>query len=467
MDDGLLALEERHGLWDVEADGLRLWPLVRVFLLNALLNKRLSYASLHKEGHKVYLLPHKWPRYARTLPFLLARKHHDYSALFWIPNLHRYPAQAGFSFDRRYAEFYAQIERPLIFEAWPTSAAMQPDQHYEQFIFSQDSLWLWAMGQTKIRRLPAAAIRQIDEFADFLATVYEFPALRARLAQLMQRFTQEHRIVRGLIARCIASRLKNAFAIVEDASYVGQNAIVTKTLHDMSFTVAEPQHGVIHPLHYAYQLPPSCLDAAHPCRVYLPDNLLTYGQYWSDIVNIPGGKTVIGLPYLSKIAQNVAPKQEAHSGQILILSSSVVVQPTVTLAQQLAKAFPERTILFKLHPLDSYTAEDYHALRTLPNIKVVTRADVYQLIAESEVVLSYYSTTVLVEAVVFPGKRVFFHEVGLLPPDIGEHFDAADDLIALIRDPTRGFPRCQPDQFWASNWQERLSKFLKEHLTSQ
>jgi hypothetical protein len=143
----------------------------------------------------------------------------------------------------------------------------------------------------------------------------------------------------------------------------------------------------------------------------------------------------------------------------------MVARPSVALAEQVAKAFPERQIVFKLHPLDPYTEEAYGTLQALPNVKVVTRADVYQLVAESEIILSYYSTTVLIEAVAFPGKRIFYHEVGILPAEIGDHFESADDLIDLIRDPARGFPRCQPDQFWASDWQERLNKFLEAHVS--
>jgi hypothetical protein len=464
MSGHLLELEEQHSLWEAEVDDLKLWPLVRFFLLNELVMSDLGYAPQQPPNRKTYFAPGKWRRYLRTLPFLIAPKQETFAALFWVVNVHRYPVDANYSFDRRYSEFYDSIDRPLIFESAPTGYVAKPDRQVEPYIFSQDILWIMAMAHSRLQPLAPSANHQIKEFAEFLARLYDAPHLQTRLASSMQRLAGLYRTLRPILTKHIAPRLKHPLVIMEDSHYMGRNALVTKTFHDLGFHIAEPQHGMINSIHYAYQYPLSCFQPEHPCRTYLPDTLLTYGNYWSNVVNTPAEKIVVGLPYLTKTAQRLTSKGQGK--QILVLSSWVISEATSALGARLAEAFPDWTLVFKLHPLENSDDPAYTPLQEFTNIQVVTRADVYQLVAESDVIICLYSTTVLIEATIFPGKRIFFQELGTLPPDIGEHFSDTDELINLIKDPGRGLSRCQPDDFWASDWQHNLSQFLDRHLSN-
>jgi hypothetical protein len=462
----LLAIEVRHNLWEPEAFGIKLWPLVRVFVLNESAFKDRLTPTTGQKDRGLYIIPERWPRYARTLQSLFLSRRSDFSALFLVPNLGR--ANTGeASFDRRYDEYYARVERPLIFEASTTRFWAKPDQSYERFILSQDALWISAFVKGKIWQLPRPVEEQINAFAEFVAKLYNIPAQQSYLAALMTRYVKMYHDLKPVFARFIAPRVQHRLALVEDAAYLGQEAVKTKILHDLGFHVAEPQHGIIMAWHCSYNFPPEILEnPSHPAQAYLPDTFLMHGAYWATFVHMPGAKVIIGYPHLSKTVEQVSSHISAVASSILVLSQPNITDKAVQLTQDLARAFPESAITIKMHPNELQSASRFAPLGVLPNVQVIGHMDVYKLVAANEIIVGF-STTVLVEACAFPGKRIFFNEFDIVPNSVGDCFTDSESLIDLIRDPVRGFPRCQPDQFWASDWQERLNKFLEVHLTDK
>lgn len=458
----LLSIEAGSNLWDAEAFGLKLWPLVRVFLLGQLAYQHKGYQPITGEGRKTYLLPHKWPRYLRAMSFALSPHKGHYSALFMVNNLTRVPlSSTGHSVDRLHGEFFNRIHQPLILESSPNAYAASPDQFHEQRIFSQDAFWLWSYAQSRIQRLPGAISKQLEEFAVWIAEVFNAPEHLPRLIGFLERFVREYRVIRPVLEKYIAPKLAQKFALVTCAAYMGREALVTATLHDLGFHVAEAQHGLINPLHLAYNLPEAYQhNPLHPSRRYLPDTLLTYGDHWSGVTQMPSAKVAVGYPHLSKIVERSMKTAASSEPSILVLSQPTVTDRAADLACKLAAAFPKQQIIFKLHPQESHLTDRLPQLQALSNVTIIGRADVYELIARSQSIVGF-STTVLVEAVAFPGKRIFFNEPDEIPAEAGEPFADAEDLIGMLEQPDRGFPRCDPGFFWAVDWQARMDHFLE------
>ena len=79
--------------------------------------------------------------------------------------------------------------------------------------------------------------------------------------------------------------------------------------------------------------------------------------------------------------------------QLLIISQGSVTDKLVSLTVELAAILPDDfRIVYKLHPGEVLFTERYSSLYNLPNVKVVTKGDLYQYIADSACVLGVYST---------------------------------------------------------------------------
>jgi hypothetical protein len=290
------------------------------------------------------------------------------------------------------------------------------------------------------------------------------PDKEPRLASVMLGLLRRNAGLRLFLERRIVPKLQEPrFVLIENASYMGRGGLLTRTLHEAGLVVAEAQHGLISRQHYVYNYSPACLnDLQHPSRLYLPDILFTFGDYWSEQAQMPVEKISIGSPHLTRVVHNLRSVQ-VIADQILVLSGDA---RALELTQELARAFPQRRIVFKLHPIESHLTASYSAQLPFQNVTVADFANVYELIAASAIIIGH-SSTALIEAVAFPGKRIFYHDAEFIPPDVGDQFTEAADLIALIENPSRGFPSARAEKFWTFDYEERLAQFARLRLSAR
>ena len=102
-------------------------------------------------------------------------------------------------------------------------------------------------------------------------------------------------------------------------------------------------------------------------------------------------------------------------------------------------------------------------MKSYSNIEIIGNYNIYELIAKSNIIIGYNSTT-LFEALKFPEKRIFILKNDDIPDEIGYKFSSVDELIEAIKDDTKGYPKVNPEYFWASNWKERFRNFMKDEL---
>jgi hypothetical protein len=464
--DHLLALEETENLWEAQVRGLHLWPLIRWKVYRTARYRLRGYrqgAAGEDRLRRYFALP-KWPFYLKTLSAVGAGRFSGRKTLFLTARNTRIPLdRSGRSFDRVHDAYFDLSEAPLILEANRFSRASHPDHRFEDCRYSLDVFWLWSYARSRFITLSERERGQISDFTHSVASLYGYPDMAPGLFEMALRLIRQHEVFRSFFRRSVLSKLAGNLAIVTYASYMGEYALLTKTLHECGFEVVEPQHGIIHRIHDAYRLPSALSeDDTHPARDYLPDTILTYGDYWNRQIQSPSTVKTIGYSYLQETVERSRTKVTVKGDQILILSQPFITSDLVDLTVYLAHSFPQRPIIFKLHPIEELSDPIFQPLGDLPNVHVESDADVYPLIAESAVIVGY-STTVLVEAVAFPGKRIFFQDRDdVIPAEVGSHFETPEELAAMLDDPATGVPDCAPREFWEIDWEARLRAFFAE-----
>lgn len=188
-------------------------------------------------------------------------------------------------------------------------------------------------------------------------------------------------------------------------------------MKDAGVYVVEPQHGWVGPSHPAYNF--GKLFERPELRRGLPDEVLTFGSFWTDGIRHPGRVTSIGKPHLERQAA-LAPHKRPQ--QILVVSSRTDPPATDAFVMQLRAGLPESwSIVFRPHPGErEQTAERYPRLFAADGVSVDVEPDVYESLKRSRVVLGEAST-VLFEARAF-GCHVIARDSAFAENVIGSAF---------------------------------------------
>lgn len=451
--DALLAREAQGALWGAQAEGIHLWPLIRLHVLEAALRLERGAPPVPPAVQRRAALLGHLGKHARTAAFLLRPPRREYDALIFKPA----------PLARLFVPLYEQIAAPLIVEATVNKQADEALWRSGRAVLLEDTFKAAFYLRGRLRPLAPAARREIDAFAAYACEQFDVPAQRPLMAQMAAARAQRYHAWRELLLSRILPRLRSRLAFVHLASYMGIYAPLSRALRDHGCVVAELQHGMIGLTDRAYNHPPDAQAAGHPCRLYLPDALLTFGAYWGEQTRIPARKVPVGFPHLAASAARLRHLQPDPRA-ILIISQWTVIEELVALAVGLARALPGYRVRYKLHPAESPADARFDPLRAA-DVEIIAGGNIHDLIASSGIVVGYNSTA-LFEALAFPPRRLFLLD-GLpfsdsVPAALGHKFRALDDLLAAIADPAAGYPAIDPRQFWADEPERRLAAFLAE-----
>ncbi len=451
--DRLLEIESSSGVWEAQAGGIHLWPIVRFAVLRQKWNEAVGFEHQVFPGRGAM-----WPRVVRQWPRTRRMLRHGRGTLFVTHATSRQSTADGRgSFDRLHDAYFQHVGDPLILETAVPGIAHPPDQRWDSHLYLQDAVWAWAKAKSMCRAIGAADGKVIDEFVDHVMRSFELPT--------------HWRDNRGLLAWAV--KMLRDFRLPKDIGPVAfvSNASLMGPLHTIYVTalkrrgvkVLEVQHGYIGRSTASYNYPDCATDDAHPCRQYLPDALLTFGDWWSSQVRMPIPVTAVGYPYLDEKA---AAAGETDPDRVLIVSQGMEVEAQMIEATQaLAAAMPAASITYKLHPAEYGHVDRFHSLAALPNVDLVADADVHGLLAGHGTVVGYFST-VLFEALKFGDKRVFYAASDLVPPELGAAFTSPAELVELMRDSAAGRPRLDAAELWARDFDARLSAALGAETAS-
>ncbi len=301
----------------------------------------------------------------------------------------------------------------------------------------------------------------IERFIDFLKSYNDFekPFIE-RVKKELYFYHAEYDSYESYITKTF-KKLKPRIIFVHTSTYTGFKAMLLKTAKKFGITTAEFQHGVISKHHIAYNYGDEIFKN-EKYKKYLPDYILTFGDYWNANIKIPSKKITIGNPHFyESIKTYQTLKEIPHS--ILIISQGTITDEFVQIAKYLSQNYPNYKIIFKLHPGEVPFENRYKELYDYPNIEIAKSGDIYQYFAESEYIIGCYSTAIF-EALGFNKKLLILdNELSQneIPEDIGVWFKTPQELdLNKIKFDTLQDREIYFDPMWKENYKNFVKMVL-------
>lgn len=173
--------------------------------------------------------------------------------------------------------------------------------------------------------------------------------------------------------------------------------IVINVARKLGVKTIELQHGSIASEHKAYN-PTTVEKECKELYQYLPEEIWTFGDYWSKSVGWNIKKVSIGNPHLNNYVNKYRDCKTLYD--YLIISQWTLYEDIKSFVKALAARFPNKKIAIRLHPADDRHVYD-DILTLFGNIELTdTTKNLYDDIGKSKCVIGGYSTC-LYEALAF------------------------------------------------------------------
>ncbi|MFB6720090.1 hypothetical protein ACFCV3_08030 [Kribbella sp. NPDC056345] len=218
--------------------------------------------------------------------------------------------------------------------------------------------------------------RSVDDPLGIAAALQELTGVSVPIGALLAREVPKHLRLRALYRKLLRRHgIKTVYVVV---AYFHQH--IVGAARDLGIRVVELQHGAISPFHLGYSYP------GRPMVADQPDELWTFGSYWSSVADLPAGMqtSVVGAPYLPA----PVPKDPSLA---VFLSQGTTGADLLHVAESVARANPALRVLFRLHP--SEHAADY---TPAPGVELSTSGNTLDLLARATYQVGV-STTALFE----------------------------------------------------------------------
>jgi hypothetical protein len=189
---------------------------------------------------------------------------------------------------------------------------------------------------------------------------------------------------------------------------------------------------------------------------YLPKYLLLYGEIWGEGLRTPSKQVVIGSPHFSETALGSMAQET-----VLTISQGIRTAALVELTLAVAKRFPDRQCVFRVHPGELAFPERYAALRGIPNVQISEGGDIYQHLRRARVVIGHSSMALYEAAGMGLSVLILDDDASRIntPADLGTWFSSADALLPLVDTPPP--TRTNPERFFARDWRARYRSFIE------
>ncbi|MCK4269886.1 MAG: hypothetical protein KAW93_05345 [Methanogenium sp.] len=459
--DFLLEIESNLELWNYKLNGVHLWPLIRSDILDYAIKSKYEFDQTQPEKRYInYFKPKILFEFVKSGTFFASPKSGFDSFFSTHARNQRFDTEKGKYFDQMYQPYLDLFTNPLIFERSFHTNIKKP-RNFEQNTYLFDSIPFFSILKASHSYIKKDYRNDISEFVSIICKNYSCPYTCDKLyRKLYHRFLQSKYV--GEFIDTITSSLNNNIAFLHGASYLGGDGLfgfINNRFKENGIVTIELQHGIIHSNHYAYKYPKG--NSQFIAKDYLPDYLLTFGRYWNEQIQTPSNLVTVGNPILNSTKNKFENQHPVLSKSILIVSQGTVTSTMVKIAKYLSQKLPNYKIIYKLHPGEVPFKERYQLLEKYSNIKMKTYENIYELIASSEIIVGYNSTT-LFEAVAFNNKRIFIVDNDMIPSSIGYKFSTCDELYNAIIDSESGYPSEDPSYFWEPDWESKFSSFLDQ-----
>jgi hypothetical protein len=455
--------EVRIGVWRLEEpDGFPTWAYFRSRAATERYRRATNTVDpFHARTTLRQHLSGHVQEHVRSLRGLTGRGQRAFDAVFFTNALLATTAPDGNGMiDRTHEGYFRLCQNPLIMQELHTGRFAAYDQWSPRVYCSST----WMVFVRRLFELPALARPALadDEVkVAALSAMFQDHVSPARLRRDLRRLRGALRFYAHFVGRLIDPRMQRRLAFVNDACGLGQNALLTHALRQRGYVIVEVQHGVINENVFECQYSAG-LDPRLPAKV-LPDVMWTFGQKACELVSPMIRCRPVGHYYLWRMAREPRSAAAGRPSQpaILIVSQGSAARRLTAAAEAVATAFPAATLVYKLHPGEQLSDDARQRLQRLSNVRVAQHESVYTLIAESDVLIGH-SSLALLEAAFFDDKRIFMLPNCFLPSDLGFSFDSDRELLAAIRDPSRGRPKLDAGMFWNRDWEGAAQDAFRE-----
>lgn len=299
--------------------------------------------------------------------------------------------------------------------------------------------------------------RDID---DFISLLKEKGVSQAKINQIKAKLLKTEKTIKlqERFYRYFFLYTKPKIVFVNCGCYGGGYAIIIKVAKSLGIKVAEIQHGVLSLMHIPYNYSLEIIDSVS-YQEYLPDYLLTFGEYWETQMRNSCEKVVVGHPHLNKLVQ-VNSNYTAEKNSLLVLSQPTVTDELINAVVMLMAKNSGLKVYYRAHPVEKLSDEQ---ITILKNAKVeITEpgSDLYLDFFKREFVFGCYSTT-LFEACAFK-KKIFVldneYSKQYVPTEFGVWVKSGDDLAEKLKENPL---EVNPKKFWAPNFDENFKTFIE------
>lgn len=286
------------------------------------------------------------------------------------------------------------------------------------------------VGKGVARFFPATSNNDIAAFCQYLVDKGISSELVDDVKKKLGRYARQlksQQFVYRLFLKLSSPRL----LFINCAAYGAANAVLISEARKLGISTAEMQHGVIDASHYAYNYGDDVVNSG-TYKNYLPDHLLTFGEYWHGCMNNSCIKTSVGHPHLSRIRNQFV--EAGEPGSFLVISQWTITEQLINAVIKIRQAHPKARIKYRLHPVESLTDQQQQLLITNDIEISDCHSDIYSEFGLFENIVGCYSTA-LYEARAF-GKKIFvmrhplasqygFDKVGVVFDDPQDFEDAS------------------------------------------
>ena len=406
----IFALEAKHGLLDLQVDGVKIWQYKRMHIYHRIIAScgvvdyppplQRNWLSVLRSlwNSMVSILLHSPFRYRGKIDYLIF-DHARPKILDGIP----VDIYTHFLIE----QLKKQGQRILVIEGPYQGTHIRPASPERRRLEAINfrSLFDGLLGRNLCSR---EGLRQAEALNVLVRETFAVNLdLRPIFRAAVPRFHSNVRSYSKLLARLQPKSiyLVNGYSHFAPLMYAARQA---------GISTVEIQHGVISRYHLGYSYPGRlALD-------YFADYLELWGGYWAEIEEIPLPRERIitrGFPYFHYMKKSHAAVRRRQN-QVLIFSQTIIGS---RLAEQVLQAIEpgsteELKIVYKLHPSEYLIWRNYPALVRLaqmPNVEIIDRdCDVYRLYAESEYQLGVFSTAIF-EGIAMGCKTILFNLPGV------------------------------------------------------
>ena len=452
-----------------EFDNILMWPFVRYVIFQGVIAKELQLQAQSSNFSDKETSSKKEKIITFFAPFILnpffRRKEYSILVLNWTSNIEG--IKEGKRYFNKRDDYFGGIfpKETLFLEQTLKGKFRYPRVHGN--VLSRDCIDI--MGKIVRRIIKPTDIdkKRIHDHIEFIKTHFPYKIDPEKLTDIKSILLSNSVKLKTkkILYKSLLKSIKPKLVFVQNSTY-GPTGYLVKWIKEFGIKTAELQHGTITKGHIGYNFNDDLINNTE-YQKYIPDYLLTFGEFWNLQTNTCSKKITIGNPHFSKIMKGFARKEKSLNSYrvITVISQWTIAKQLIRFTIELSKLLENSNIkiIFRLHPTENEHDSKYQVIKMQSNIKISSSGDVYSLFNESDYIVGCYST-VLYEAAAF-GNPIFIYNNELskmwIPKELGIWIKNAQELVNNLNIKTN---INEFSYYWNPNWEKNYRKFIKNEI---